>query len=212
MSDNEDMSPPPNRVPRTSFAPDSDRMMNDTTMPPPKSRYANRKTSVDVKARGPRFGLHDWKRLLQNTNDLAQRKGQPLRRDISIQEVMTHNKNHDGWIILRGKVYNIGPYLAYHPGGIGIFKSVLGKDATALFDKYHRWVNIDGLIGPLLLGTVAASPSISSASKFSAVPPKEQHLTNAPRVSVQKVVKNESSLLSQNDDEEEEEPTILPPP
>ena len=32
--------------------------------------------------------------------------------------------------------------------------SVLGKDATALFDKYHRWVNIENLIGPLLLGTL----------------------------------------------------------
>lgn len=120
---------------------------------------------------------------------------------------MKHNKNHDGWIILRGRVYNIGPYLAYHPGGIGIFKSVLGKDATALFDKYHRWVNIDGLIGPLLLGTVDSSPSVS---QFSAVPPKEQHLTNAPRVSAQKIA-NESSLLSSSQ-EDEEEAVIIPTP
>ncbi len=30
----------------------------------------------------------------------------------------------------------------------------LGRDATALFDKYHSWVNLDNLIGPLLLGYV----------------------------------------------------------
>jgi cytochrome b involved in lipid metabolism len=190
--------------------------MNDTTMPPPKSRSADRKTAVKVKARGSQFGLHDWKRLLQSSKDLAQRKGQPLRRDIPREEVMKHNKNHDGWIILRGKVYNIAPYLAYHPGGIGIFKSVLGKDADALFDKFHRWVNIDGLIGPLLLGTVAASPSSSSASQSSAVPPKEQHLANAPRVSAQTIA-HESSLLSSSpndddDDEEEEESILLPEP
>jgi cytochrome b involved in lipid metabolism len=214
MSENGNMAPPPNRAPKTSSASTSDRLMNDTTMPPPKSRYSDRKTAVNVKARGPHFSLNDWKRLLQSSNDLAQRKGQPLRRDIPKEEVMKHNKNHDGWIILRGKVYNIAPYLAYHPGGIGIFKSVLGKDATALFDKFHRWVNVDGLIGPLLLGTVATSPSSSSASQFTAVPPKEQHLTNAPRVSAQKIA-HESSLLSssQNDDDDsEEEPIILPKP
>ena len=30
----------------------------------------------------------------------------------------------------------------------------LGGDGTKLFDKYHSWVNIEGLIGPLLLGYV----------------------------------------------------------
>ena len=30
----------------------------------------------------------------------------------------------------------------------------LGRDATILFDKYHSWVNIDGLVGPLLLGSL----------------------------------------------------------
>ena len=48
---------------------------------------------------------------------------------------------HDGWIVLRGKVYNLSPYLAYHPGGESILRGVLGKDATQLYDKYHRWVN-----------------------------------------------------------------------
>jgi len=49
-------------------------------------------------------------------------------------------------------VYNIGPYLHYHPGGVEIMEQCLGGDASVLFDKYHRWVNIETLIGPLLLG------------------------------------------------------------
>ena len=55
-------------------------------------------------------------------------------------------------MILRGKVYNISPYIAYHPGGASILEKCVGKDATALFDKYHSWVNIDNLVGVLLLG------------------------------------------------------------
>jgi cytochrome-b5 reductase len=220
MSDTtgDSMLPPPNRTAAATAAVtvsvsgdgDDTRHMNDSTMPPP--RYAAKKRTKATAAVNPRarFGLHDWKRLLQHSNDLAQRKGAPIRRDIPKEEVKQHNKVYDGWIILRGKVYNIGPYLAYHPGGADIFKNVLGKDATSLFDKYHRWVNVDGLVGPLLLGTVdmGAAPK---ANPFSIVPPKESHLTNAPRVSTQTA--GGSSLLSSSpadDDEDEEEEQILP--
>jgi len=51
-------------------------------------------------------------------------------------------------------VYNIAPYLAYHPGGSEIMHGCLGRDGTVLFDRYHSWVNLEGLIGPLLLGYV----------------------------------------------------------
>jgi len=37
-----------------------------------------------------------------------------------------HNKVHDGWMALHGKVYNIGPYLRSHPGGVGIMEKFLG--------------------------------------------------------------------------------------
>ncbi len=58
-----------------------------------------------------------------------------------MSEVQQHKSLHDGWIVLRGKVYNLSPYIAYHPGGESILRGVLGKDATKLYDKYHRWVN-----------------------------------------------------------------------
>jgi hypothetical protein len=55
-------------------------------------------------------------------------------------------------MVLHGKVYNIAPYLMYHPGGSAILEKCLGKDGSKLFDKYHSWVNIENLIGPLLIG------------------------------------------------------------
>lgn len=116
-----------------------------------------RKPAVNVRARGPRFGLAQWQRLVRSSKDLAQRKGQPFRKDISLEEVQQHNRPHDGWMVLRGVVYNIGPYLAYHPGGEEILHKVLGKDGTKLFDKYHPWVSIEGLIGTLAIGTLATT-------------------------------------------------------
>jgi cytochrome b involved in lipid metabolism len=190
-----------------------DRHMNDTTMPPPKrvsstgmsmkkTPAVNPRSRRDRTGGGPGFGLHDWKRLLMVSKDLAQLQGQPPRRNIPLEEIRQHNKNYDAWIILRGRVYNIGPYLPYHPGGVAIFKNVLGKDATSMFDKYHRWVNIDGLIGSLMIGTAATGPSQNS---FSVVPPKESHLINAPRVPV----KSTGLLTLKDEDEEEDEEDFL---
>ncbi|KAL3938199.1 MAG: hypothetical protein SGBAC_006840 [Bacillariaceae sp.] len=168
------MGPPPSRGPRFADVPKAsamkkpnprfaapiltDKVGNDTTMPPPKVSKYNRKAKESSGGKltksVARLGLPQWNKLLANTDDLAQRKGAPLRRNIPMSEIKKHNKEYDAWIVLRGKVYNIGPYLAYHPGGIDIMRSVLGKDGTAVFDKYHRWVSIDGLVGALLLGSV----------------------------------------------------------
>ena len=134
--------------------------MNDTTLPIKGGRRPTQQQQQPRNKQGsggrlrPGFGLHDWMQLLRSAKDLSQRRGAPIRKDITLSEVQRHNKVYDGWIILRGKVYNIAPYLAYHPGGSAILEKCLGKDATVLFDKYHSWVNLDNLIGPLLLGYV----------------------------------------------------------
>lgn len=116
------------------------------------------------------FGLADWTRLVKSSKDLAQRKGQDLRRSISKQEVALHKYEYDAWIILHNRVYNIGPYLHYHPGGVSILKPYLGKDATAVFEKYHRWVNADGLIGTLLLGYLDLTPHLTHEETHSYLP------------------------------------------
>mmetsp|Transcript_1617 Transcript_1617/g.2417 ORF Transcript_1617/g.2417 Transcript_1617/m.2417 type:complete len:168 (+) Transcript_1617:122-625(+) len=136
--------------------------MNDTTLPKAPRR----------KIKGVRkgFALHDWKLLLNSANDLAQRRGASIR-SISMEEISLHNKVHDGWMVLHGKVYNVGPYLHYHPGGVDILKSSLGKDGTVLFEKYHRWVNVENLIGKLLLGYAQESTE-EGQSQLNMPPPR----------------------------------------
>ena len=139
----------------TETAKDPLTSTDDASEFPPKRR----KPVVNVRARGPRFGLVQWQRLVLSSNDLAQRKGAPYRKNIPWEEIRTHNQPHDCWMVLRGIVYNIGPYLAYHPGGVEIFSkaNVLGADGTKLFDKYHKWVSIEGLVGTLAIGSVAVT-------------------------------------------------------
>ena len=89
------------------------------------------------------FGLADWNKLVRTATDLAQLQGRPLQR-YRWSDIKPHKAPYDGWVVLRGKVYNLSPYLPYHPGGESILRKVLGKDITALYDKYHPWVNEEG--------------------------------------------------------------------
>lgn len=44
-----------------------------------------------------------------------------------------HNKPDDAWSSFNGKVYNITPYLKFHPGGEKELMRVAGRDGTKLF-------------------------------------------------------------------------------
>lgn len=44
-----------------------------------------------------------------------------------------HNKKDDAWSAINGKVYNLTPYLPYHPGGERELMRVAGRDGTKLF-------------------------------------------------------------------------------
>jgi hypothetical protein len=44
-------------------------------------------------------------------------KGRSNRRLITIDEVKQHNSEGSMWTVLKGGVYDISPYMKYHPGG-----------------------------------------------------------------------------------------------
>lgn len=53
---------------------------------------------------------------------------------------------------LGGKVYNITNYLEFHPGGKSILTANSGQDATAIFNRYHRWVNYERILDACFIG------------------------------------------------------------
>jgi cytochrome b involved in lipid metabolism len=78
-----------------------------------------------------------------------------------MREVALHNSRYDCWTVYNKKVYNISQYLEYHPGGVPKLMESAGRDCTELFNRYHRWVNCDSIIGICLVGTlVEETPSI----------------------------------------------------
>uniref|UniRef100_A0A0E0E9C8 Cytochrome b5 heme-binding domain-containing protein n=1 Tax=Oryza meridionalis TaxID=40149 RepID=A0A0E0E9C8_9ORYZ len=98
------------------------------------------------------YSQMDWLKLTRTHPDLAGLKGQSNRRLISLEEVKQHKTGDSIWTVLKGRVYNIAPYMKFHPGGVDMLMKAAGKDSTALFNKYHAWVNFEFLLEKCLVG------------------------------------------------------------
>eukprot|EP00903_Cladosiphon_okamuranus_P017023 g15688.t3 len=123
--------------------------MGDRIMPPPRGPV------------NPRKRNGDWNLLKSRAKNLAGRDEVGMR-GITKAEVRLHKSQHDCWSIFRGKVYNLTPFLHYHPGGIPEIMKGAGRDCTALYDKYHPWVNFESLVGNLYLGPLVTEEELET--------------------------------------------------
>lgn len=92
----------------------------------------------------------DWAALSRSTN----LSGVPNLQRVTPSMLKSQHgrKGKDAWSSYRGKVYNISPYLPYHPGGEGQLLRAAGKDGTKLFEEAHAWVNWDNMMSSCIVG------------------------------------------------------------
>ena len=67
---------------------------------------------------------------------------------------MTGRKGKPAWSSWQGKVYNITPYLPFHPGGEAELMKCAGRDGTKLFMDAHPWVNWENMLTSCLVGVL----------------------------------------------------------
>ncbi|KAJ1688524.1 hypothetical protein LUZ63_019914 [Rhynchospora breviuscula] len=80
------------------------------------------------------YSQMDWLKLTHTHPDLAGLKGKSNRRLITLEEVKQHKSTEGSiWTVLKGRVYNLSPYLKFHPGGLDMLMKAAGKDCTSLF-------------------------------------------------------------------------------
>ncbi|KAM0855609.1 hypothetical protein ACQ4PT_049650 [Festuca glaucescens] len=128
----------------------SGESVQSNVSPQPKS---SKKSAVRAKVPFEKgFSPMDWLKLTRTHPDLAGLRGQTNRRLITLEEVKQHKTGDCIWTVLEGRVYNIGPYMKFHPGGVDMLMKGAGKDCTALFNKYHAWVNAEFLLEKCLVG------------------------------------------------------------
>eukprot|EP00760_Papus_ankaliazontas_P020519 PhM_4_TR18445/c0_g1_i1/m.72832 len=118
------------------------------TLPPAGSSSfgsMGRVGSVRVPA-GAAVGLVGWRQLVESRLPPASQRAIPK------SEVALHNKEGDMWMVFFGQVYDCTDWAKYHPGGADVLMQCAGRDGTALFDRYHKWVNLDTLLDRFHLG------------------------------------------------------------
>ncbi|KAH6615436.1 hypothetical protein B0J18DRAFT_437329 [Chaetomium sp. MPI-SDFR-AT-0129] len=153
--------PPPSSSP-TSLAPPRGRPSPlpargpgcSTLAPPPTHSSKPNKPSRAV-VLSPGHSPLDWARLTGHpASDLrGLPAGSPyLRVTPSMLKKMTGRKGKDAWTVLGGRVYNITPYLPFHPGGEPELLRGAGRDGTKLFGEIHPWVNYEGMLAACLVG------------------------------------------------------------
>ncbi|NXC38848.1 NB5R4 reductase, partial [Penelope pileata] len=111
----------------------------------------------------PGRSLMDWIRLTKSGKDLTGLQGRLI--EVTEDELAKHNTKENCWICIRGLVYNVTPYMEYHPGGEDELMRAAGTDGTDLFDQVHRWVNYESMLKECLVGRMAFKPVAAPKGK-----------------------------------------------
>ncbi|XP_030580554.1 LOW QUALITY PROTEIN: cytochrome b5 reductase 4 [Archocentrus centrarchus] len=126
----------------------------------------------------PGHSLMDWIRFSKSGKDLTGLGGRLI--EVTQEELQKHNRREDCWTCIRGMVYNVTPYMDYHPGGEEELMKAAGIDGTELFDQVHRWVNYESMLKECLVGRL--TPKATTAVKAVIPPPPVTGLTSPTAV------------------------------
>ncbi|KAG5936165.1 hypothetical protein E4U53_000276 [Claviceps sorghi] len=153
--------PVPHRgPPNPSPSPSSASASASALAPPPTHSSRPPKPSRKVTLE-PGHSPLDWARISGPNADL--RGIQPpsasyLRVTPSMLRSQTGRNGKDAWMAINGRVYNITPYAAYHPGGIPELMRGAARDGTTLFGQVHPWVNYEAMLSACLIGLLVEEP------------------------------------------------------
>lgn len=153
------------QAPRSSMLPPG----KSGLMPPPGGRPSgplpnrgppmNSQQRVGSNARGkvllsPGHSPMDWATLTRSNN----LSGVPSLQRVTPSQlkIMNGRKGKPIWSSYQGKVYNITPYLPFHPGGEKELFKGAGRDGTKLFMDIHPWVNWEGMLSACLVGILVS--------------------------------------------------------
>ncbi|KAL8733949.1 MAG: hypothetical protein Q9181_003362 [Wetmoreana brouardii] len=133
----------------------------------PSSNRPSRKVILE-----PGHSPLDWANLINNPPSSTYLRGSdvaPKLIRVPPSLVRYHNgrKGKNAWGVWQGKVYNLTPYMRFHPGGVDELMKGAGreKDAERLFLEVHPWVNWEGLLGECLIGILVSEEEANSARK-----------------------------------------------
>ncbi|KAI1421507.1 hypothetical protein F5Y12DRAFT_702266 [Xylaria sp. FL1777] len=167
------LAPPPTRPsPIPNRQAQYDRQPGTSTLAPPpthssKPSKPSRKVTLE-----PGHSPLDWARLANHpTADLRGlgAGASYLRVTPSMLRRQTGRRGKDAWTALGGRVYNMTPYLPFHPGGEPELLRAAGRDGTKLFGEIHPWVNYETMLSSCLIGLLVEEAEAQTSGDMEAM-------------------------------------------
>ena len=171
------LMPPPSRRPATASRTLS--KASSTLLPPPSAASTLRTSpnrsltptasSLPPSSRpskkvllAPGHSPLDWAHLVTNPPSSSFFRGASvpphlIRVPPSLLKSHNGRKGKDAWGVWQGKVYNMTPYMDFHPGGVDQLMRGAGKEgAEKLFLEIHPWVSWESMLGECLVGVLVS--------------------------------------------------------
>ena len=136
------------------------------------------------------YSLMDWIRFTKTSTDLAGNGGVPFL--VTPDELARHNTESDCWLAIQDKVYNVTPYMKFHPGGVDELLRGAGLNATRLFNDVHPWVNYQSMLEKCLVGQLVRPASSISSSLAGSESSGSSSLSNQSSLTVPALSKHNS--------------------
>jgi len=163
-----DMLPPAIVLPSPTASPTrspTDGSMGPPAVPNPNGLQSLKAMKKKVKrhlkeAFAPGHSQMDWAVYKSKGHNL---RGTDRLLRVTPSMLAQHNTKEDAWAVFFGKVYNLTPYMSYHPGGERKLIKCAGRDGTRSFIKNHEWVNIEALLDECLVGFYVPEPNTADA-------------------------------------------------
>ncbi|MCJ1452332.1 hypothetical protein MMC28_002674 [Mycoblastus sanguinarius] len=161
------LRPPPSAAstlrgpPSRSLAPPTSSLAPSTSTLSPPSR-PSKKVLLD-----PGHSPLDWAHLIAHPPNPTFLRGADvppslIRVPPSLLRYHSGRKGKDAWGVYQGKVYNLSPYMKFHPGGVDQLMRAAGmeKDGEKLFNEVHPWVSWENMLGECLVGILVSESEV----------------------------------------------------
>ncbi|KAI4181815.1 MAG: hypothetical protein LQ346_006692 [Caloplaca aetnensis] len=156
------LRPPPSAA-STLRGPPNRSLGSSASLAPTASTLPSSKRSSKKVLLEPGHSPLDWANLVTKPPSTTYLRGDDvppnlLRVPPSMLRYHNGRKGKNAWGVWQGKVYNLTPYMKFHPGGVDELMKGAGreKDGERLFLEIHPWVNWEGLLGECLIGILVS--------------------------------------------------------
>ena len=163
------LQPPPSAASSLRAPPPSSLKSSNTSLAPSISTLAPANRASKKVLLDPGHSPLDWAHLTANPPTKTFLRGDDVPPNLirvppSALRYHSGRKGKNAWGVYQGKVYNLSPYMKFHPGGVDQLMRGAGreKDGEKLFNEIHPWVSWENMLGECLIGILVSEDDVKA--------------------------------------------------